>query len=405
MAVGAVLATILSDGIPAKDYSLWVGGVEMIGRTPIETIQISEQGAGGVSSMEFTIDDPNLDQWVAEGAEVILYDHNTVVLTPEIAYMFRGWVQTFAVRPAFGETGRTITVTAVGVEALLDWAVTERSNSFPIGTITSPYIAIQEVVGTCLGIGALRALATPGNSSTWSSPIEASAAVDGSNPAPVVIPAGTTLREAIRMVTDSLVGQNVNDAGDDLNVMVSTVDWLLGLRVYPDAYREGTPLDWFTMVHVNTSAGAEVTEGLSYAVDAQDVPQGVLVRWVTGVTAIPNGDRATGPWATLDSTATTIAGATVDGMAYLGSFRSGLRGSFDRTDFIYGNLAQHRNIHAGSMLRLTDARVGLVAHQSKIGQIDKTFNPSGRENWTVHYGGLAPSLVAMIRRLTRNVRN
>jgi hypothetical protein len=40
----------------------------------------------------------------------------------------------------------------------------------------------------------------------------------------------------------------------------------------------------------------------------------------------------------------------------------------------------------------------------RISAIDKTFNSSGRENWTVHFGGLPKSAARLIRKLTGGVQ-
>ena len=53
--------------------------------------------------------------------------------------------------------------------------------------------------------------------------------------------------------------------------------------------------------------------------------------------------------------------------------------------------------HVGASVVLTDAMTGATGTYV-IGQIDRSFNSSGRENWRVYYGATAPSAAAEIMR-------
>src|SRR4051812_18177138 len=92
---------------------------------PLESVEVTEAGAGGVSSMTFRIDDPNIAIVVNDGDEVRFYDQTNGVP------IFTGWVQHWSYDPDFGNQGRTIAVQCIGVDALLDWAVTTVALTFP----------------------------------------------------------------------------------------------------------------------------------------------------------------------------------------------------------------------------------------------------------------------------------
>src|SRR6186997_225679 len=104
----AVIAAALTDH-SAHPWGLFVGSSDVIGMTSLETIRLTEEGPGGVSSMEFTIDDPGKAVSIVDGAEVSFWD-----LTGNVVY-FRGTVASWTARPEFGGQGRTITVECDGI--------------------------------------------------------------------------------------------------------------------------------------------------------------------------------------------------------------------------------------------------------------------------------------------------
>lgn len=386
MAVGAILATALK-GIGTPPKGLYLDGLDVVKRpggsgmgTPIDTVRVTEAGPGGVSSMEFVIDDPALAVAVTDGMEVRFQDHT-------LDYpIFLGWVQSYSVRPAFGDTGRQIAVTAVGAEAVIDWAVLANDITFPAFSGTTFAAIAQRIVGNAIGLGPIRAGSLTGVfEGNQAFPILDSGWFI---PSTITIKAGTTVREALRMMISQA-------AAAGWLPVVTTVDFYYGLRAFTESSRPG---DYATLVLTNVFASASNSETLNYDVDTAGVIRGVMVRG-TGVTVIVvDGSGRMGPIAVLDdTTVTTAAMATAAGVAYLNAFRSGLRGRFGQSD-----RAGSAVIHAGGFVQITDARVGLAAEFLRIMRIGRTFNPSGRENWVVDFGGLPPSGAALIRHLTRD---
>lgn len=396
MALGAVLATALTDRA-RRSKGLYLGGVDVASErgavgnrvgVPIESVSVTEAGPGGVSSMTFSVDDPGLGVGIARGMDVRFHDH--VTDAPD----FLGFVQGYTVAPAFGDQGRHIDVQAIGIEAVLDWAMTTSDLTFPGGSITRVATAIQTIVANSAGLGPIRAFANDAFSNgTQASPL--SSIVTTPNAASFSIPTGTTVREAIRTVI-----ANMPLPGPDTDYQLAvTVDFTYGLRTWRDVILSAldvTPSDYGTETIVNGPAGT-VSENLEYTVSALDAPVAVVVRGSALSVTVPGGEGVMGPVASItDTTITTIADAWQRGQAYLASFRQSLRGSYRQTDRV-----PNATIHPGSIVVLTDARVGLAAVPLRVAQIDKEFNPSGREDWTLSFGGMPPSGAALIRRLTR----
>lgn len=391
MALGAILGAALTDH-SARSKGLYVGGVDVIDQpgssgnlfgVPLETIEVTEAGPNGVSSMTFVIDDPNLAITVSDGMDVRYQDFTLNATT------FYGFVQVWNIEPAFGDTGRQIKVTAVGVETVLDWGVLGTTIVFP--ALTGLTDAVQSVVANSIGLGPIRAFS---NSSAGfgdqANPIQF---LGGSlNTAALTVTAGTTVREAIRQLWTWILAPGYLTA----NV---TVDFYYGLRLWLSQYGFAfQPDDYTTETLVNTGASAANTEALEYETSAGDIVRGVFVRG-TGISGtVSDGTGKMGEIATLDDASiTTAAGVIAAGIAYLQAFNAGVRGRYQRTDW-----TPVATIHAGGYVRITDARADLSAVDFRIMEIRKTFNPSTRENWTVTFGGLPPSGANLMRRLTRD---
>ncbi|HET7031105.1 MAG TPA: hypothetical protein VFI34_11385, partial [Candidatus Limnocylindrales bacterium] len=120
MATAAVLATALTTHA-AKARGLFVSGVDVLYEpsapgsmgyaVPIESVQVHEDGPGGVSSLSFTIEDYALRVELTDGAEVRFED--LVRGVP----VFRGWVQHWDETPRAGGVGRDFRVIARGAES------------------------------------------------------------------------------------------------------------------------------------------------------------------------------------------------------------------------------------------------------------------------------------------------
>jgi hypothetical protein len=396
MALGAIVATQLTDR-SARARALYLDGLDVLfepgsgsGRlgVPIETIRVVEAGPNGVSSMDFVIEDPGVEVSISEGSSIRYHD------IVRDAPLFTGFVQSFSVRPAFGDQGRTITVRAIGVEVLLDWAVLGSDLVFAGNfDLDAQMVAgFQSIVAAATGLGPLRALADPGVESSQAFPISGipSGHFGTFDVNPLTIPAGTSVREAIRRFWENKDWAVPNN-NDYINV---TIDFTMGLRIWDT---EGQPSDYTDLTIVDTPVGAIPAANLDYSVDAAGVVRGV---WVvgTGVTLfVSDATGLPGPINVLtDATVSSVTKAQRVGQAYLASFGSGLRGSYELID-----RTPVATVRPGSRTVITDARVGLAATSALIAQIEKTFNPSGREDWAVSFGGPPPSGAALIRRLTR----
>ena len=166
------------------------------------------------------------------------------------------------------------------------------------------------------------------------------------------------------------------------------------------------PDDYTAVTLSNTGASTTTTEALEYATDlgtAHSV-------WIKGGNAagtglVSDGSGLPGQVAYIeDTTVDTAAKLTARGTSYLQDFASGLRGQFSVTD--EGGLKVTANTtHTGGMVILTDARVGLSSTRLRIMSIAKSYNPSGREDWQISFGGIAPSMANLVRRLTRTIRS
>lgn len=400
MALGAILAAALTDHSP-RSKGLYLDNFDVIrqpGTTgnlygvPIESVHVTEVGPGGVSSMEFEIDDPQLAVTVTEGMIVRFHD-----ITRDRP-IFTGFLQDWHVRPAFGDQGRTISIKAIGVEILLDWCVVPADRTFPAGTLGSTFevnAAIQSLVNTALGpAGLVRAVYSVGVRSTQAFPMDGASVPSGNNADDLVIDAGTSLREAIRQL---LVARTTVTGWTPM----VTVDFTYGLRTW-QAWSPPIvtfdPTDYATLTINDAPAGPVQAEPLDYGVDAAAVVRGVVVQG-TGVQAtVTDGTGLPGVYVSItDTKALTVARCQSIGYAYLSQFASGIRGILGLEDII-----PPLDVHAGSEAVITDARVGLAAVTLRIAQIDKTFNDSDRDDWRVSFGGPRPSGAALIRRLTRN---
>jgi hypothetical protein len=119
----------------------------------------------------------------------------------------------------------------------------------------------------------------------------------------------------------------------------------------------------------------------------------------TGVTVfVSDGTGKEGPVANLvDTTITTAAAAAVAGRNYLAPYLTQARGSY-----VLSDRAPSTQSYPGGFVTISDARLGLSTVDFAVGSVTRTFNPSQRENWTVTFGGQAPSAAGLMRQLTRN---
>ena len=202
MPVAAVIATALTNRA-YRAALLTVGGRDVLAdpskrySVPLESIEVNEAGPGDVSSMSFVIEDYGLTVNVADGNEVRF--HNIRTGQP----MFLGWVQAWNVTPDFGDQGRTIAVQAVGIEAVLDWAIIP--SALTVLTGTSLGAAFQTVLSAAIGLDemrwALNTVNVPPTPSSQAVPLGATPVLLLSD---VAIPAGTSVRGALNLLTSAV---------------------------------------------------------------------------------------------------------------------------------------------------------------------------------------------------------
>jgi hypothetical protein len=391
---GAAIVAAALNTAASRSKGLFVGSVDVIAdpvapvdyAVPIESVTIDHKGPCGVSSMTFTVECYGVPAAVsiADGMDVRFYDFtNTRTL-------FAGFVDHVDIENLPGDRGTVYRVECVGYEAILDWSVLAADLTIPQGTAVDT--AVQIVFASCTGtsLGRINATANPSGPSTDANPI----GVSGVLPFPFVpltIPAGTTMREAIRQCAAQIA------FADPTESLVSTVDFNGGLRFFVTAAVDlGGVSNWNFSAINNDSPSSSNGEVTSYGIDAAQY-RGVLVKG-TGVTVfVPNGSGKEGAIAVLtDTTITTIAQATVAGNAYLASYATQARGSYQLTD-----KAPATSSIPGGKVTITDQRLGLSATVFSVGSLRRTFNNSQRENWTVAFGGQPPSVAALARQLTR----
>lgn len=394
MPLAPAIGAALSAGLTAPVRSLWIGGLDVLKRpgmngndygVAVESIDLTEAGPGSVSSLSFTLDDPQLELAFDEDAEVILFNH----LIDK--HDFRGFLQVIEPAPAFGDQGRSWQITAQGIESVLDQGKLASSVSWAAGAL-SILDGFQTVIALSIGLGPLRAFGSlttgQGNQQFPIEPLNGA-----SNSGALTIAAGTSVREALRQVWSS------QDIGTDgwLGMLV-TVDFTYGLRAWQDGPPFGKPDDYGTETIVDTVAGPNRATDLRYTKNPGSVARAVVVSWASGVVVVGDGSGKRGTVASFgDSSLTSAAAALSAGRAYLASLRTTDRGSYRQRD-----RAASATVRAGCRVNITDARLGLSATAFRIVQIDKTYNASNRENWTISFGGLAPSVASLIRRLTRS---
>lgn len=397
MAGVAVLAAALTDH-SARAYSLWIDGLDVIKQpggaggwgAPIDSIRVVEQGPGGISSLNVTVDDPSRSLTFSDGAFVRYHDH--VRDRPE----FLGFVQVASPRPM--ATGRAWDITCEGIESVLDWMIV------PAATIvagTDIQTAIQSLVGQASGSGVqLRAFASNINDGNEQFPIGELATIGVASLSDTVVISGDTLREAIRKVL-AVAEPNGAQKGPTSGVSRCTVDFYFGLRVFRQVFG---PND-YDLLTVTDSAGSPnfQASGLQHTIDYGAIVRGVYVQGgnANGTGLISDGTGKPGEIAYIsDSNVTTEGLKLGTAWDYMGDKRTGVRGSFTLESVV----PSASNYRAGGLTQITDVQVGLSANQFSIETIERSYFPGGQQDWAITYGMRRPSLVTQTRRLTRAIR-
>lgn len=396
MALGGILGAALTDH-GARAYSLWIDGLDVLREpgaptgarygAPLSSIKVREQGPNAVSSMSFVLDDPGLSVAFKPGARVLFWDHG------ENAPIFRGFLERWSVRPDFGQIARSIEVDCVGVEILLDWAIVPAMN-YPIGTdIASLVMQLASVLPDVTIAQAVTPFPSefagvPSIGTILYATVEAS---------------GVTLRQAILSLAEA--GPTFVSAAKAV-----TIDFYGYLRLYEIMPITGyAGVGTYTGVFYLSEAGpfgavTDRMESLTYTIDVSPVVRAVWVQgtgvagWVTDGTGLPGASSYLA-----DADVTTEAQRLARGSGYLATLAPTVRGSVEMVieATMTGTLRRH---HAGSTISLTSASVGFPAGtlQSVVGTLDIEFTGGKTEQHTITFGGVAPSSMALVRRLTRD---
>lgn len=390
----AIIGAALTDH-SAHPYGLFVAGIDVIRFTPLESITVTENGPGSVSSMSWVIEDHDSVVAIpAAGSEVVFYDF-------ALDYrVFAGYVQDYTAEPV--DIGRMISVNAVGMEILLDWAsLVSTSVNSDTGVAASDLNPLELPLGFAnfitlwfqdfgLVAPAPNSISDPVNGDA-THPIGTLKAA-GLNPnltanANPPVPTGTLRSMLEFMIRNAHMGTNPLTT---VNVdAVVTVDFYRGLRVF---YRNSRPNDWTDLTISDTYAGANVATSLQYEVHPGDVPRAVYVIGgnAAGTGWVTDGTNIIGQHATLNAPNSTSAGMLARaGAEYLASQAALVHGTLT----LEGYSPTVGTIHPMSTITITDANVGLSATAYQIASITKTFIAGGKQNWEIAFGGRRPSYI------------
>lgn len=395
-------------------YALTIGTTgDVIGKVPAESIRITEAGPGAISTLSFTIIDVNSTVVIADNADVRM--HDVVRDLP----MFLGFIENTSVSP-WAAQGRSIDVSCYGIEALLDTVIVPMLTSTPFdiaadgaaGLFDTPFIA---------QIGSYAPIRTGwvpfGVPSSLLNPVGTSGTGDGLND--TVVLDGKTLRSAI----ETWLASSLGEEGDvrSRHPTFLSVDFWGGLRYFP--FGGGTsdgialtdlPSDYAGLI-VST-AGPLVGVSATSLSWKRDLSSGAIVNavYVTGAspesTGWVTGDLSSGRH---QATASTSGDTEESKLAAANGVMGQRQTPAGRGSLTLENYTP-TNVHPGSLLLITDARMGWSSDTFLITQIEKTISnkASGTQDWTVTFfdPDEAPSagpadVMRLIRTHTRGTLN
>lgn len=405
-------------GLTAPTKALYIDGLDVLYQpgtpgalygVPIETIQLTEAGPGQVSSMSFTIEDPNGVISLQAGGFVRFHD-----ITRDLP-LFTGFLETFA--PEAPGTIRQIAVTCVGIEAVLDWMIVP---SLTIADGTNSFSAIRAAVAAAIGVGVpiktagvdaeayLAGGGNTGDASRQAYPVAGLVPIGsgGNTTVHAVTVTSQTLRQAIQSILDNNLSNYVGWTGAFAHMPIAatlSVDFYGGLRttfLYYDGTNGYADYPGLTV----SSAGPLYPTATEHTTNAGSAVRQVVVTGgnAAGSGTFTDGTGLPGLVATIsDTSLLTRDAAFAAAQAYINANGSSIAGSvtLDGVTNIGSQGAENR---AGGQVTVTDTALGISGYKTNIAQIDKTFLPSGSEVWTLTYGTTAIGS-QFLRRLTRAV--
>jgi hypothetical protein len=411
----AILATQLTNHGPHA-FGLYLDGLDVIKEpaspsrfaVPIDSITITEAAPGGVSSMDFEIDDPGLVVPIYQGATVLYMD--LVNNWP----LFLGFIQNYAFVPDFGGQGRHIEVTCYGIEALLDSIiipslVVRDTDVRADGTAIRDSDFLQQIAS----YGPLRQFGQSGTFSSQAMPIMSAGGGTPPNETVVLAPgttldvSGMTIRQAFEAFRAAGV-HDLTDPGFSFTPSVVTVDFYGGVRYF---FGNHNVLDYAGFIVSDTPTGtlaaanmrmeSDQSPGLTVSHVYVKGASAAATGWVVGDATLPRSERY------VTTTGTTEAAKQAAAQAILSDRGAPAgRGSFDLLDFT------PINAHPGSQVFITDFAVSTTSNLSRtVSEITKTFKSNGNQDWHVSWydqtagpaAGGPPSASRLIRSLTRGL--
>lgn len=374
----AIVVTALTDH-SAHPYGIFVGGLDVVsepgqGRYGVvwSSVHITEAFPGGVSSMEFEIDDPFALITIADDARVLAYD-----FTRDLP-MFLGWVQSVASGPAFGQRGRGISVIAYGIEAILDQVIVPEYTAFASDVLMTETVALQAIAA----YAPVRAFVSSTGVSTQATPIEQNIYAllnfpGGQN----AVLDGLSIRQAYEAYLAKCVGFD-----DPTRVSLRptlTVDFWEGLRknVITASGLNFMPSDYVTITVTEAlgSAGAslswqrDLSPGTTVTAVYVKGGNAAGTGWVSGEGS-PRSEAYISDSGILDEAGKQAAAASI--ISRKGTPAG--RGTIDLEDFT------PVNAHPGGMIVITSTAMGWAAKQFVISQIDKSFTAT-TQNWRITF--------------------
>lgn len=409
--VAAVIATQLTDHAVRYKY-LKIGGTDVLNKysgsaygysVRRETIDLTEEGPGGVSSLHFTIADPLVQVTLVDGQDVEFWD------ITRNRPLFLGFIQTFEINPT--AVGREIAVTCIGIECLLDWLIVPNLTILA-GTRLSA--AIQSAYYNSSGMGwPLRAFTQPYGSEDYGHQDTPIAAItDGSLQYDVVFE-GQSLRQAC---TDLIVASDTWVTGAAGGYV--TIDFYSGLRLMNGnaAGVEGiltmSPQADMDSMSIFDGAAASypylTSDNVKFRLDSGGVVRGVYVKGANaaGSGLVSDGTGIPGPIQYIsDDTSTTAAIRNAIALDYLGGFSQATRATEAFSPIPTANLDAFNYRPGSYVFKHVDSQVMGATTIFSLFRIHKRFDAYDMEHWTVDYGGNAPSALKQTRRLTRSTRS
>lgn len=387
-------------------YTVTVGGIDFnaggLATSPmldIESVEVEEQGPGGVSSFQCTLFDPTAMITEPDNGYVEFWDDTNG--WP----LFAGFVQSW--ESTTHAVGRYISIDCIGIETLLDWAVLPRDfvlqdtayDTLTIGDIVQ--VLAANVTGLGVSLNTAKATSGPGDADHPIGRMQSGEVGPLVGQSSIVLAGGTTLREALRTISEWPI-----QFADPRNFL-ATIDFRRGLRAwyqFSDLFSAGLDFppypDDYPILIINEAGFDQRTTILEYVKDRASEYAGVVVTGSSAAiqTVISSGSGRAGPMGTLnDSSITTIAEAVEAGKAWLATKVEGTRGSVSIDSWLPD--AEYR---AGGHVIVVNTQAG-VDDEFIISSIKKRFVKAQggvRETWLVSYGNLPPSAMRDVRRLT-----